>query len=324
MIWLGFYQFTIIILLLIMVKYILAGSELHVYEDLPTRKNSRSISSIDLYIRTLLKITGTLSSTTEIIYFVLLFLLSSLLLGLIPLFDNQIFVQMISSTRFKYEVLFIVGLMFFLSVITLLPPRRLLLALGKEYFSTKAMSSLLATFVIFIMSYAYSTFSFTELVIYQSTKSVIGLPNWGIFLNPILFLSYFATIIFNHKANLVKPSPDLYREGGYVLGLRAMHSMYLELMLIIHLLLIVTLFFGGYSLPYLDALLEFDEPYLTGLVQSIVMLSKMVILLFATKYIRRLVVLRSDFRFSKHKMMILFPLMIIGLLYMPILKYLVG
>lgn len=324
MIWLGLYQFAIIILLLVMVKYILSGAELHVYEAVAKIKNSRSTSSIDLYMRTLLKRTGLISSTTELIYFILLFTLSSLLLGLIPFFDNQLFVQMISSTRFKFEVLFIVALMFFLSMITLLPPRRLLVALGKEYFSTKAMSSLLATFVIFIMSYAYSTFSFTELVIYQSTKSSVGLPNWGIFLNPILFLSYFATIILNHKANSAKSSPDLYREGGYILGLKAMHSMYLELMLIIHLLLIVTLFLGGYSLPYLDALLEFDEPYLTGFVQSMVILLKMIILLFATRYIRRLVVLRSDFRFSKHKMLILFPLMIIGLLYMPIIKYLVG
>lgn len=322
MIWQTLYQVGFIFLLLLLLKYLPLASEYQIYEITKNKKTGRSFSSIDLYKRTFLKSTGPLCSLTELLYFIFLFFFVSILIGLVPLFDNQLFSQIESTYRYKYELLFVSVLLLFVAVMTLLPPHKLLITVGKEYFLTKAMSGLLAAFVVFSMSYAYSTLSFTEVVTYQTTIGRLGLPNWGVLLNPVLFFAYYGTVIFNQKANLTRPHVNLYHESGYLLGMRVMHSIFCEIVFVLHLFLIVTLFFGGYSVPYLDRLIEFNQPFLTAFIQSLVLLAKMLLLIYLSAYIHRIVLLKSDFRFSRQKMLFIFPLMLLGLLFMPVMKYL--
>ncbi len=102
----------------------------------------------------------------------------------------------------------------------------------------------------------YGTLELGKIAAYQS-GTFYGLPNWGVFLNPVAFIIFFTSMMAETKrAPFDLPESESELVAGYLTEYSGMKFLLFWLgefsEIVVASSLVVLLFFGGWQLPYFD------------------------------------------------------------------------
>lgn len=111
---------------------------------------------------------------------------------------------------------------------------------------------------VIAMVVTYGTLDLNAMVQWQATHTVAGIPLWGIFVQPLAFLLFLtAAIAENKRVPFDLPECESELISGYFTEYTSMKmglfllSEFIEIVVVSAL--VVTMFFGGYTIPFLPA-----------------------------------------------------------------------